>query len=116
MPSTCVKTFAAGPRRSEQALRGQGAPIRKTVQVIDRPDVPDDHGGGLRRSRLFSLAEVVEAQLAFEVAPAAQLSLVVTPNLDHLVQARHAGDRVTNATRAAAFELPDGQPIVWSVG
>lgn len=116
--------FATGRRRSEQALRGQGAPIRQTVQVIDRPDVPDNHGGGLRRSRLFGLDfvdaggidEVVEALLAFEVAPAGQLSLVVTPNLDHLVQARHAGDRVTNATRAAAFVLPDGQPIVWSAG
>ncbi len=82
-----------------------------------RPD-----GTQLSRIRLFELdfvdapgiEAVVEAVLAFDSAATDELPLVVTPNLDHLVQLRRAEDTVVEATRNAAFVLPDGQPIVWA--
>lgn len=82
------------------------------------------HGSRLPRISIFGLDfvdapgidEVADAMSAFTEPPPGKLPLVVTPNLDHLVRARSEAPLVVDATRHAAFVLPDGQPIVWASG
>jgi N-acetylglucosaminyldiphosphoundecaprenol N-acetyl-beta-D-mannosaminyltransferase len=76
----------------------------------------------LRRVHLFgldfvdatSLDPVVAAVSSYESQTGDTLPLVVTPNVDHLVQLADADEVVVDATKRAAFVLPDGQPIVWA--
>lgn len=60
-----------------------------------------------------SVDDVVDAVLAFDTTAAIQ-PLVITPNLDHLVQLQDASPEIGRPTSSAAFVLPDGQPIVWA--
>lgn len=82
------------------------------------------HDPRLAHVRVFGLdfvdapgiAAVVDVVLDHDTATAGSTPLLVTPNLDHLVQLRTAEPEVVAPTRDAAFVLPDGQPIVWASG
>ncbi len=112
----------AGPARALHLGGGGLGHTGGMTTASPAPTRPD--GSHLDRVPLFGLefvdapdiGAVVEAVLAFDEVPEGRLPLVVTPNLDHLVQLRDADARVADATRRAAFVLPDGQPIVWASG
>jgi N-acetylglucosaminyldiphosphoundecaprenol N-acetyl-beta-D-mannosaminyltransferase len=69
---------------------------------------------GLDFTDAESVREVADACLSFEPTVGSKLPLLVTPNVDHLVQLRDASAELVESTCEAAFVLPDGQPIVWA--
>jgi N-acetylglucosaminyldiphosphoundecaprenol N-acetyl-beta-D-mannosaminyltransferase len=76
----------------------------------------------LGRQRLFDLDFVNERDIrrvAVDIATATRiddgdLPLVVTPNVDQIVQLQSAPAEVRRLVERAHWCLPDGQPIVWS--
>jgi N-acetylglucosaminyldiphosphoundecaprenol N-acetyl-beta-D-mannosaminyltransferase len=71
---------------------------------------------GLRFIDADSIDDVVDAAMSLDTAAIGDwLPLLLTPNVDHLVQLESASSsRLVRSTQAAAIVLPDGQPIVWA--
>jgi N-acetylglucosaminyldiphosphoundecaprenol N-acetyl-beta-D-mannosaminyltransferase len=80
----------------------------------------------LRRTELFAL-DFVDAETEFDISAILQspaefahrvkggLPLVVTPNVDQLVNlAQHASPEAAAIINQAAYVLPDGQPVIWA--
>jgi N-acetylglucosaminyldiphosphoundecaprenol N-acetyl-beta-D-mannosaminyltransferase len=109
---------------SPGSMKGSAADTVTSVAVPQHPGnspeiLPSD---GLARVELFDLAfvdapsvEVIASHLlaAAGSASAGAAPLVVTPNVDFLVNLdRQGGDEVRNLLGRARWILPDGQPIV----
>ena len=79
-------------------------PIRRR-QLLGLPFVDAD-----------TVRPVVDELLAFRTSQADRsLHVVVTPNVDYMVQfAENVDDAVSEVVGSARWVLPDGQPIVWA--
>ncbi len=95
---------------------GSTDPIEPPGQPLDatRQRAPRVTLFGLDFVDAADIETVATEARAFETSDGEVLPLVVTPNVDHLVQFETADRVVLDATRRAAFVLPDGQPLIWA--